>query len=190
MLAPVTEIFCDIDDFCKLWFITHSQRVLPNPNRQRNRVCRMSASELMTIMILFHLSHYRTFKDFYLLCVQQEMKRYFPGLVSYNRFVELMSSIFVPLASYLVSRLGQRTGMYYVDSTSLKVCHNKRIKRHRVFKGIAERGKTSVGWFFGFKLHIVVNHIGELVSFCVTRGNVADSPRAVISGFTGAGSGR
>jgi hypothetical protein len=132
----------------------------------------MAASELMTIVILFHLSHYRTFKDFYLECVQSQMTSYFPKLVSYNHFVEMMSSIFLPLAAYLVARLGQPTGFYYVDSTSLKVCHHRRIRQHRVFKGIAQRGKTSVDWFHGFKLHLVINHLGELVNFCVTRGNV------------------
>lgn len=174
MLAPIVEIFCDIDDFCKSWFAAHSQRVLPNPQRQRNKLCRMAISEVMTIMVLFHLSHYRTFKDFYQECVQDDMKAYFPLLVSYNRFVEMMPTMLAPLAAYLLAQSGQPTGWYYVDSTSLKVCHNRRIQQHRVFAGIAERGKTSVDWFFGFKLHLVVNHRGELMSFCVTRGNVAD----------------
>lgn len=175
MLAPITEIFCDIDDFCKTWFTAHSQRVLPNPKRIRHKECRMAASELITIVVLFHLSHYRTFKDFYVQCVQENMKAYFPKLVSYNRFVEIISTCFVPLTAYLMARLGKPTGLYYIDSSALKVCHNRRIKRHRVFDGVATRGKTSVDWFFGFKLHIVVNHLGELVNFCVTRGHVADS---------------
>lgn len=174
MLAPIEEIFCDIDDFCKIWFEERSLYLLPSPNRKRQRSCRMSSSEVMTIVILFHLSHYRTFKDYYRDCVQQNMKHYFPKLVSYNRFTEIMSSVLVPLAAYLYSRLGEKTGLYYVDSTPLEVCHNKRIYRHKTFKGIAERGKTSMGWFFGFKLHVVINHKGELAAFCVTKGNVVE----------------
>ncbi|HHS8251926.1 TPA: IS982 family transposase [Legionella anisa] len=174
MLAPVVEIFCDIDDFCKQWFKETSPYLLPTPNRKRQRVCKMSASEIMTIVILFHLSHYRTFKDYYVDCVECTMTSFFPNLVSYNRFTEITSSVLVPLTAYLYSRLGENTGLYYVDSTPLAVCHNKRIYRHKTFKGIAERGKTSMGWFFGFKLHVVINHKGELVSFCITKGNVDD----------------
>jgi hypothetical protein len=174
MLAPIVEIFCDIDDFCKDWFQENSLHLLPSPNRKRQRSCKMSASEIMALVILFHLSHYRTFKDYYRDCVQQNMKVYFPNLVSYNRFTEIMSSVLIPLTAYLYSRLGEKTGLYYVDSTPLEVCHNKRIYRHKTFEGIAERGKTSMGWFFGFKLHAVINHKGELVSFCITKGNVDD----------------
>ena len=97
MLAPITEIFCDIDDFCNTWFTAHSQHILPHPKRMRHKTCRMAASELMTIMILLHLSHYRTFKDFYLQCVQLEMKSYFPNLISYNRFGQIISNCYIPL---------------------------------------------------------------------------------------------
>ncbi|WP_028389283.1 IS982 family transposase [Legionella fairfieldensis] len=173
-MVPIVEIFCDIDDFCKAWFKESSFYILPSPNRKRARFCRMSASEIMTLVILFHLSHYRTFKDYYRDCVQKDMRNYFPELVSYNRFTEIMSSVLIPLTAYLYSRLGKKTGLYYVDSTPLAVCHNKRIYRHKTFDGIAERGKTSMGWFFGFKLHVVINHEGELVAFCITKGNVDD----------------
>jgi hypothetical protein len=174
MLAPIVEIFCDIDDFCKHWLQGANDKMLPNPQRKRQRQCRLSVSEIMTIMLLFHLSHYRTFKDYYRECVEQELRDYFPKLVSYHRFLELELSMIVPLSAYLMSKTGNATGLYYVDSTSLKVCHNRRINRHKTFAGIAERGKTSVGYFFGFKLHLVFNHQGELMSFCLTRGNVDD----------------
>src|ERR687890_439839 len=101
MLAPIVEIFCDIDDFCKAWFKESSIYLLPCPNRKRRRACRMSASEIMTIVILFHLSHYRTFKHYYQDCIQQDMKDYFPNLVSYNRFTEIMSATLIPLTAYL-----------------------------------------------------------------------------------------
>lgn len=191
MLAPIVDIFCEIDDFCKCWLRERKQRVLPNPERKRERLCRLHLSEIMTIMLLFHLSHYRTFKDYYKQCVEKDLRAYFPQLVSYNRFLELESSVLVPLSLYLLSKTGEKTGLYYVDSSSLKVCHNRRINSHKTFKGIAERGKTSVGYFFGFKLHLVINHKGELMSFCLTKGNVDDrKPLShLFKGLTGLGAG-
>lgn len=175
MLAPIVEIFCEIDDFCKHFKHWENGRTLPLANRQRQRSCSMAVSEIMTIVILFHLSHYRTFKDFYVgsvLC--GELRRYFPKAVSYNRFVELQRAVIIVLVAYLLSKKGEATGKYYVDSTPLKVCNNRRIYRNKVFKWFAERGKHSMGWFFGFKLHLVINHKGELMSFCLTKGNVDD----------------
>ena len=80
----------------------------------------------------------------------------------------------LPLCSYLKSRKGSGTGISFIDSCPLAVCKNIRIPRNKVFKGIAKRGKSSMGWFFGFKLHIVVNEVGELLSFKVTKGNTND----------------
>ena len=76
--------------------------------------------------------------------------------------------------AYLISLSGQATGLFFVDSTPLKVCHSKRIHSHKVFKNIAKRGKSSTGWFYGFKLHVVVNDCGELVAFMITSGSVDD----------------
>lgn len=174
MLAPIEDIFCEIDDFCKDFHQKQSQYLLPNPKRERIRHCRMSSSEIMTILILFHLSHYRTFKDFYHECVIRYLKSYFPDLVSYNRFLELKSFVIPVLAVYMKHKSGDETSMYYIDSTTLKVCRNQRIHRHKVFDKIAKRGKSSMGWFFGFKLHLVINHKGEIMSFCLTPGNVDD----------------
>ena len=128
----------------------------------------------MTILILFHQSHYRTFKVFYTEHVQGHLHREFPTLVSYTRFVELLPTILVPLTAYLHTQLGACRGLSFIDSTKLVVCHNARIPRHRAFAGRARRGKTATGWFFGFKLHLVVNDRGELVAFCLTPGNVDD----------------
>ena len=134
----------------------------------------MSPSELMTILILFQQSHYRTFKAFYTEHVQYHLRGEFPQLVSYSRFVELMPRVLVPLAVYLHTQLGTCTGLSFIDATALAVCHNARIRQHRVFARDARRGKTSVGWFYGFKLHLVVNDRGELLAFCLSRGNVDD----------------
>jgi hypothetical protein len=155
--------------------------------RQRIRLTQMHPSEIMTILILFQQSHYRTFKAYYTEYVQRHLHNEFPTLMSYSRFVELMPTVLVPLVAYLHTQLGQCTGISFIDSTPLAVCHNARIHQHRVFDGRAARGKTSVGWFYGFKLHLVVNDQGELLAFCLTPGNVDDRrPVAkLVSGLTG-----
>ena len=129
---------------------------------------------MMTIVILFQQSHYRTFKAYYTEYVQRHLQSEFPTLVSYQRFIELMPTLLVPLVACLHTQLGQCTGVSFIDSTKLCVCHNARIPQHRVFDGIAARGKTSVGWFYGFKLHQVVNDEGELLAFCLTPGKIDD----------------
>jgi hypothetical protein len=128
----------------------------------------------MTIIVLFHASSYRNFKAYY---TEHAMKHYagaFPRLVSYQRFVELMPSALVPLCGYLQTKKGRCSGISFIDSTSLKVCHNRRIHSHKVFEGCARRGKTSVDWFYGFKLHLVINDCGELLSLRLTPGNTDD----------------
>jgi hypothetical protein len=111
----------------------------------------------MTLIVRFHASAYRNFKSFYTDHVMKHMAADFPHLVSYNRFVELMSSAMVPLCAYLQTRKGECTGISFIDSTSLTVCHNRRIHSHKVFEGSAKRGRTSIDWFYGFKLHMVNN---------------------------------
>jgi hypothetical protein len=171
------HLFCHIDDFCKDFFKQLQERQVTNRNRQakRQRKRSLSESEIMTILVAFHYSGYRTFKDFYLKEVLERWHYIFPGLVSYNRFIEFLPSVAAPLLAYLQSCLGKSNGIQFCDSTPLCVCKNPRISQHKVFKGIAQRGKTSVGWFFGFKLHIIVNSVGELVWFMVTPGNASDS---------------
>jgi transposase len=141
------------------------------PQRARS----MTISEIMTILIAFHQSHYRDFKAYYLDRVLKSWRPEFPGLVSYTRFVEYIPSALVPLIVYLrTCCLGDCTGISFIDSTSLDVCLNQRIHCHKVFAGLAARGQTSMGWFFGFKLHLVVNDQGEILQFCITPGNVDD----------------
>ena len=106
--------------------------------------------------------------------MQLALRQEFPSLLSYTRFVELMPRSLVPLAVYLHIQRGECTGISFIDSTSLAVCHPARIRQHRVFRVDARRGKTSVGWFYGFKLHLVVNDRGELLAFCLTPGNLDD----------------
>lgn len=80
----------------------------------------------------------------------------------------------VMLAALFETLKGQCTGISIADSTPLAVCENLRIPRHKVFKDTAQRGKSSTGWFYGFKLHAVINHQGELLTLKVTAGNVDD----------------
>jgi hypothetical protein len=170
--VDILPLFCDIDDFCLLFEPCWNERLLNT--RQRNRPSTLCLSEVMTIIVLFHASSYRNFKAYY---TEQVLKQYagaFPRLVSYNRFVELMPSALVPLCGYLQTRKGRCSGISFIDSTSLKVCHNRRIHSHKVFAGCARRGKTSVDWFYGFKLHLVINDYGELLALRLTPGNTDD----------------
>ena len=167
------HLFCDVDDFCKLF--THwSQSQLLGPAKKPGPKPKLSTSEIMTIIIYFHMTRYRDFKTYYSEFVSQYLRAEFPNLVSYNRFVELMPTAFLPLCLYLHTRLGAVSGISFIDSTPLPVCHNRRIERHKVFAGLAARGKTSMGWFFGFKLHLVVNDQGELLAYHLSAGNMDD----------------
>ena len=129
----------------------------------------------MLIMILFHDSGYRYFKHFYLEKVCKRLRHLFPKIVSYNRIVELEREVVIPLALFIKKvLLGKCTGISFVDSAPLRVCKNQRIHIHKVFKGIAQRGKCSMGWFFGFKLNLICNEKGELLNFMITPGDVDD----------------
>lgn len=166
-------LFCDVDDFCLQFEPALQARLLHDGSRKRRRKCRLATSEMLTIVIGFHLSHFRDFKAFYNYLLANHL-RDFPNLISYNRFVELMPRLVAPLSCYLQSRYGKQTGIAFVDSTPIRVCKNKRIGRNRVFDGIAARGRSTVGWFFGFKLHLVVNEVGDLLGVQLTPGNVDD----------------
>jgi hypothetical protein len=168
------ELFCEVDDFTLIFFDWLQQRGLGAGRSSRGRKARLSMSEVMTIIVYFHQSHYRDFKAYYIQHVQKHLQREFPDMVSYNRFLELMPGALLPLCVCLHTRLGQQSGLAFIDSTPLPVCHNKRIRRHRTFAGLARRGKSSMGWFYGFKLHLVVNEQGEILAFCLTPANVDD----------------
>ena len=173
----VTELFCMADDFCKFFDAMMEKYTLKSDTKRRyHRDSTMSKAEIMLIMILFHDSGYRCLKHFYLEKVCRHLRHLFPKIVSYNRFVELEKEVAVPLALFIKKvLLGKCTGISFVDSTPLRVCRNQRIHIHKVFKGIAQRGKCSMGWFFGFKLHLICNEKGELLNFMITPGDVDDS---------------
>ena len=167
------ELFCEVDDFCQDFEPRWRQRLIAEGDRKRQRESQLVLSEILTILIGFHQSGFRTFKAYYLNLLTHHTAE-FPKLVSYQRFVELTPGALLPLAGYLLTRFGEITGIAFVDSTKLAVCGNKRIRRNRVFADQARIGKTTMGWFFGFKVHLVINDRGELLGVRITAGNVDD----------------
>jgi len=185
MEQQITELFCGVDDFSKQYAAYAQAHGLPGQSGLHCPKSAMALSELMTIVIWFHLSNHRTFKWYYKNHVSTALRPYFPRQLSYNRVVELMPSLIAPLTLYLIHHaLGKCSGISFVDSTTLVVCHPRRIHSHKVFDGIAKRGKSSTGWFYGFKLHLVINDCGEIVSFALTPGNVSDSNRKTMTHLT------
>ncbi|MFB6320888.1 IS982 family transposase [Saccharicrinis sp. FJH54] len=177
MIDKITEIFCLIDDFCKEIDLVKEGHILKEKvaQKQRNRQFKMSDSEVITILVFFHLNHFRNLKHFYINYVQVHMKSEFPQTVSYNRFVELQQKAFLPMCVFLqTSCLGRCTGISFIDSTPIIACHIKREKQHKVFQGYATKGQCSMGWFYGFKLHLVINDRGEIIDFLITQGNIDD----------------
>jgi hypothetical protein len=183
----IIEIFCIADDFYKEYELEIQKRTALTTNelKTRNRASQLSQSEIMTILVGFHYGTFRNFKHYYLFYIKQHLKSEFPNAVSYNRFIELQARVLIPLMLFLqLIGFGQCTGITYVDSTKISVCHNKRISRNKVFKDVAERGKSTMGWFFGFKLHLVCNEKGELLNFSLTKGNVDDRNQDVLNVLT------
>ena len=176
--AKVTEIYCLADDFCKEFSKYQENHMLPTVHKSgkhRNKPNRMSDAEIMLIMILFHSGGYRCFKHFFLEYVCKHLAHLFPRRVSYNRFVELEKEVLFPLTIFIKTVLiGRCTGISFVDSTPLRVCRNQRIHIHKTFEGLATRGKCSMGWFFGFKLHLIINDKGEILNFMFTSADVDD----------------
>ena len=182
----ITEIFYLIDEFCKEFEkVTHESALEKDTaSKKRNRKSKLSDSEVMTIMVLFHYKQFRNLKHFYLYYVKVHMQREFPQTVSYNRFVELQQRAVLPMAIFLKTCcMGRCTGISFIDSTPLRACHIKREKQHKTFKGMAVKGQCSIGWFFGFKLHLIVNDRGEILDFMLTQGNVDDREPLKNMGF-------
>jgi len=188
MLDRLVEIFCAMDDCCKAFFLQWAALQLSAGQAwERGPECGLSVSEIMTIVALYHGSRYRYVKNFYNGVVLTLLKHACPGLPSYQRFIALKPRIFIPLLMFLASRSGRKTGIYYVDSTALPLCHHRRSARHKVFAGLAVRGKTSMDWFFGIQLHLGFNHEHEIVALKLTPGNVSDTAPVIslVKGLTG-----
>jgi hypothetical protein len=172
------EDFCQFDDFCQAFGPHWQARLLSDeaqPAKKRGPQAGLADSEIMTILVLYHSSNFRNFKAFYEGVVLAWLRLAFPKAPCYARFIAVTHHVWVPLTVFLLTRMGRKTGIYYIDSTPLPVSHPRRINRHRVFAGLAGRGKTSTGWFFGFKLHLVFNHERQIVALQLTPGNISDT---------------
>ena len=183
----IIEIFFHADNFCKEFEkeIRQKQLISSSEKASRKRKAGLSDSEIISIQIAFHSGQFKNFKHFYLNYVSVHLTKDFPGLVSYNRFIELSHRCAIAFMLFLhYNCRGECTGISFIDSTVLRVCHNKRIKRNKTFKGIAEVGKSTMGWFFGFKLHLIINDKGEILSFYLTKGNVDDRDAKAITQMT------
>jgi len=118
------------------------------------------------------------------LFLSYKPRRKFPAAVSYNCFVELMPRMFLPMMLFMrFTAFGKCTGVTFVDSTMIPVCHNMRRRFNKVFASLTADGKGTMGWCHGFKLHIVCNDLGEIITFCLTRTNVDDRDPQVWSVF-------
>jgi hypothetical protein len=170
----IVTIFCDIDDYCQHSLTAQYPQLTTRSSTKKHRSLCLTLSEVMTIVVFFHVSHYRTFKHFYLDHMLGQRRGEFPTLPSYTRFVELIPMTLLPLCAYVQTRKGPVTGLQFIDSLPIRVCHNRRIHSHKVFAGLARCGKGSMGWFYGFKLHLAINEQGELLALTLTPGNVDD----------------
>lgn len=179
----ITKIFCEVDDFMQEFKERYYDKLLSSDKNKKEKIekSKLLMSEIITILITYHNYGNRTFKDFYTKVVLKYMKKDFKDLVSYNRFVELISTVLVPITAFLqLKRLKKSKNITFIDSTKIQVCHNKRNQRNKVFKGIAAVGKSTMGWFFGFKLHISINENGELTGATLTKGNVDDRDQNIL----------
>lgn len=182
----VTEFFVESDDFCKEFEIEIKKHLIESRKAGcRIRRSQLSDSEIISILLLFHHGQFTNFKAFYTQYVCVHLADLFPDLVSYQRFVALKKKVAVPLMMFLKTKgLGKCRGISFIDSTHLKVCHNRRIHQHKTFKQVAQRGFCSIGWFYGFKLHLIINDKGEIISFFLTKGNVDDRDFKVMKSMT------
>lgn len=177
------DLFCFVNDFCqKIEPWLEKQLIESGVKKRKDRDSRLSLSEIMTLIIHFHQSRYRDFKSYYLKYVQKYLLKFFPDLLSYSRFVEIMPKALLPLTLLVHFNEKEYTKIYFVDSTPIEVCHVKREKSNKVFKNLAVKSKSTKGWYFGFKLHIITNNKGEIMSFKLTKANVDD--RKVVNDLT------
>jgi hypothetical protein len=173
-MDTLIDLFCVVDDFCNDFMPEYEKTLIGENAKKYKNKSKLRMSEIMTLLIYFHQMRFRDFKTFYLQYIQKHLKDYFPDLVSYNRFVELMPSSMIPLYMFMNVQSKTVTGIYFVDATTIEVCHVKRAYSNRVFKNVAKKGKSSMGWFFGFKLHLIINDKGEIMAFKVTSATTDD----------------
>ncbi|MGL5683681.1 MAG: transposase [Marinifilaceae bacterium] len=150
-IDKITVIFFLADEFCKELQARAQKYHIEQSDgkKRRNHSSRLSDSEMITILVCFHLGQFRNFKHFYLNYVSTTLSNEFPDLISYRRFIQLQHRIVLPILLLIkLCCFDKCTGITFVDSTKIAVCHNKRISRNKVFKDGAAIGKSTMGWFY------------------------------------------
>lgn len=183
-MIDLTTIFYQIDEFCKKFNHQVKKNTLSAGKNIRNRTIKLTQSEVMTISIWYHFSGYKDFKNYYEKHVLVYLKREFPGLVSYSRFIELRKIIIKPMIVFLITTMGSCTGKSFIDSFRLISCHAKRQSSHKTLKAISAKGKTSTGWFYGTKVHLIFNDKGEIISLSISPGNISDNNEQLLLKIT------
>lgn len=173
-------LFIDIDDLFKAY--QHYQKSQGHMPKKPTSQTALTGPEVCTILVCYHLSGYKCFEYFYRQVILDKHADCFPYAPSYKRFLELIPRAADLIYLWLLYTASQskRTGLYFIDAKKLQVCHLKREHANKVFKGIAAKGKTSTGWFFGLKIHLVINNLGEIVSFELSAGNVSDNNHSLL----------
>lgn len=172
-MCKYTTIFVIVDDFCKVYKDWEKHKLI-GTGKSRQRDGLLSLSEVLSIVIFYHFSGYKNFKFYYEYEICGRLKHLFPRRPCYDRFLQIMPNLFLPLMLMFHCLQGKKTGEYYADSTHFAVCKNKRIYRHKTFEGLAARGNSTMGWFFGFKLHLIINTKGQPIAVKITGGNADD----------------
>ena len=169
-----TYTFCIIDDFFQKFEATYWDFLKHSNKRLRMRSSQLKVSEVVFIAIWYKCSHFNNFKAFF-LSLRQNFRHLFRYLPCYQRIVYLINSHQLALhALHFALMKDCHSSHLWIDSTTLPVCKNQRIGRHKSIKAIATRGKSSMGWFFGCKLHLIMNQSGDVVSTALSNGHTAD----------------
>lgn len=173
----LTEIYYEVDEFNKLYLGKIADYITHIDWYPKRKIGCMSMSEIMTILIYYHYSHYKNFKHYYEQYVRKDLKKDFPVSVGYDRFIWYIPMAFLPMLCFHIFRCKAsiRTDIYFIDSTKIVACHPKRVHQNEVFKGFASWGKTSTGWFYGIKIHLIINNLGEVMQTYFTTGSTSDT---------------
>lgn len=185
MKKCITTIYYLVDNFCKVYHQWEREKLIPN-NKERNRKGNLSLAELITIVLYFYVSPCKDFKNYYLYFLPFRYPNYFKQL-SYSRIIQLWPNLILPLVILIHSLKGEETGTYYIDSTKLQICHNKRTSNNKVFGKKAKIGMSSYGWFMGYKLHLIINQKGSIIAIKITHASTSDvsCAQSLASGLTG-----
>ncbi|MEQ1144813.1 IS982 family transposase [Acinetobacter soli] len=169
-----TELFCVINDFFLKFESIYWNFLKQNFRCSRVRPAQLSISEITFIAIWFKCSRFNTFKAFF-TWLKEGKNHLFKYLPYYQSMIHLIKRHELALHALHVALMkGQDTQYLWIDSTTLLVCKNQRIQRHKSLVQIASRGRSSMGWFYGCKLHIAMDQFGEIACSALSNGHVAD----------------